>query len=262
MHDVLESLVKFVRHVLQEFSALRIDGLDGRPQVDIFARLDRDADDVELGHQVLKVIDIEDAADRAGYRRRMRDDAVRTGGEVIAAAGGDIHQAGDDWQTRAGFERLQIAPHDVGRGHAAAGRMNPQHDGPHAAVVLDRVEPLAEDGHGIFAHRSESGRVGIEQHAVDVDHRDSTGPRKMRPMRQQRREDRCLLGIGSQRRIRIDVAEGVHMNQRIGTADHAKHAENQDRAASSNSRSASASASIARRARGEAKRHPRSSNRN
>ena len=77
-------MVELVGHGLQELAAFRIEGLDRRAQVDVLARLDGNAHDIELGHQVLEVIDVEDAADRSRYARRLGEDEVAAGCQVVA----------------------------------------------------------------------------------------------------------------------------------------------------------------------------------
>ena len=127
------------------------------------------ASDVELLHRVLQVVGVQDHADAAGDRRRMGDDLIGGGGQVIRSAGADVEQAGHHRQVRATFEDVQIVPHDVGGRHAAAGAIDPQHDAPHARIAGNRIEPFAKHRHGILARRAEAGEIGVQQQAIDVD---------------------------------------------------------------------------------------------
>ena len=162
-------MVEFVDHRLQDLAPFRIEGLDRRTQVDVLARFDGNAHDIELRHQILEVIHVENAADRSRDTRRMRDDHVAARCQIVGAAGGDVHQASDDRQPRAPAKSLKIVPHDVGRGNASAGRMDPQDHGPHARIALDCVEPFAKQRNGVLTPRSQPGGIGIQEQAIDID---------------------------------------------------------------------------------------------
>ena len=86
--------MKLVTHLLQQAAILVVERLHGRADIDLGTTLDRPADNVESRHQILEIVEIQNAADAAGDRRRMGDDIVRRCGQVIAAARGNVHQTG------------------------------------------------------------------------------------------------------------------------------------------------------------------------
>ena len=122
-----------------------------------------------MGHEVLQIVDIQNATDAAGDGRRVGDDCVGGGGQVVATAGADVHQASDDRQAGARFEGGQIARHDVGGRDAAARRVDAHDDSADMWITLDGIEPLAKDRDRILAPRAEAGRIRVEQKPVHID---------------------------------------------------------------------------------------------
>jgi len=117
-----------------------------------------------------------DNADAAGDGRRQCVNLVRAAREVVPAGRTQIEDRGYDRLAGALAELLELAVHQVGRGDAAAGRVDAQHDRADVAVRRCLVELLRKQRHGIFAASVEQiGRPRVLQHAVDVDERELLG---------------------------------------------------------------------------------------
>src|SRR4029077_13755526 len=115
------------------------------------------------------VVQAHDDADAAGDRARVGIDPVATHGDVVGAAGGDIHHAGHDRLVRLAAEVDDLLIHDVAGRDRAARTVDAQHHRLDAGIAGGGVEPLAEQGHGIFAAAQQAAGAGVHDHAVDVD---------------------------------------------------------------------------------------------
>ena len=67
---------------------------------------------------------------------------------------------------------LEIAAHDIARGHASAGTVDPQHDGTIARIPRDGIELLTKGGDRVVARYQQAGHIRIEQQSVDIDQGD------------------------------------------------------------------------------------------
>jgi len=83
----------------------------------------------------------------AGDGGRRGDDTVRGKRDVVAARGGRPRKGRDDGLAGLLLEPQHLAVDGVARAHRAAGALNAQHDGLHAAVGGSPVQLLLDVGH-------------------------------------------------------------------------------------------------------------------
>ena len=151
---------------------LGLEGLRGGADVRLLAGLDGLRDDIELGHEVLQVEEVEDHADAAGDGGLAGDDLVGSGGKVVSPARCRVEQAGDDRLTGTSPELLEIAAHGEAGSDAAAVAVDAEYHRPHARVRFGRGQLLAEQSHGVLTQRERPHERRIQDQSIDVENRD------------------------------------------------------------------------------------------
>src|SRR5690606_26110257 len=115
-----------------------------RPGVLVGPAGDRLGDDAPAVERGLEADGLDDDGDRPGDGGGVGDDVGGGAGEVVAAAGRDVHHERDDGLGGAFLEAEDFAVHGVGGGDGPAGGIDAEDDGADARVALGEGECFGE----------------------------------------------------------------------------------------------------------------------
>ncbi len=170
-----ELFVKAVDDLLQDDLFVFAEFVQRRAHVFHLAALDGDGGDADFFHRSGDAECLHDRADASGDAAWLGDDAVATGGQVIAAAGRHIQHTGDHGIARLSFVFKQRVMHHIRRGDRTAGGVEPNHDGFDIFIAGRFVQFFEECADGVVAVLQPSALFSIEHDAVDINHDDLVG---------------------------------------------------------------------------------------
>ncbi len=170
--DVSEARVELVHDPLQQRAVLLRHRLERRAHALVRARRDRLGAHADAAEPLRDVHRLDDDADRARDRRRLRDHAVGGAREVVAAGGRDLVHEDHDRLAAALLEPLQLAVHHLGGRDRSPRGVDPDDHRRHRRVRLGARQRLAEPGDGVLAVVEQPGRAGVGHQAGHVDQRD------------------------------------------------------------------------------------------